>query len=190
MDLQAAESRLEELKDDRLNPILDKLVAATEVADATMTTVQRIASELRPGVLDRLGLMQALRHEIDQFQQRTGIACQFNAPEDDPDFLPEVATTLYRIFQEALTNVARHAAASAVQVRCDIADGWFTLEVQDDGRGLDATALTHPDALGLLGMQERAHLTGGTVTFGRAIAGGTVVRVRLPHRPLTPSAYA
>lgn len=180
MDLQWAENRLEELKDARLNPILDKLVAATEVADATITTVQRIASELRPGVLDRLGLMMALRHEIKQFEQRTGIACQLNTPEEEPAFAPEVAIAFYRIFQEILTNVARHAAASTVDVAFRSQDGWFVLEVRDNGQGISDAALSSPQALGLLGMQERAHLLGGTVGFHRGSAGGTLVVVRLP----------
>ncbi len=187
MDLQAAENHLEELKDARLNPILDQLVAATEVADATITSVQRIASELRPGVLDRLGLMQTLRHEIDQFQQRTGIACQLHLPDEEPLISPEVATTFYRIFQEALTNVARHAAARTMQVRFHSADGKFTLEVQDDGRGMNEAAPAQATALGLLGMQERAHLNGGTVTFRPGAAGGTIVSVRLPRRQPPPA---
>ena len=186
MDLHWAENRLEELKDARLNPILDKLVAATEVADATITTVQRIASELRPGVLDRLGLMMALRHEIDQFQQRTGLACQLDTPEEEPDSTLEVATAFYRIFQETLTNVARHAAARTVRVVFRSAEDWFILDVRDDGRGIDEAALANPLALGLLGMQERAHLLGGTVTFQRADTGGTTVVVRLPRRPAAP----
>jgi PAS domain S-box-containing protein len=180
MDLHWAESRLEELQDPRLNPILEKLIAATEVADTTITTVQRIASELRPSVLDRLGLMMALRHEIDQFQQRTGFACQLSTPEDEPDLPPETATAFYRIFQETLTNVARHAAASAVQVGFASTEGWFVLEVRDNGVGIGDAALASPHALGLLGMRERAHLLGGTVSFLRQAAGGTVVTVRLP----------
>jgi PAS domain S-box-containing protein len=187
MDLHWAETRLEELKEPRLNPILDKLVAATEVADATITTVQRIASELRPGVLDRLGLMMALRHEIDQFRQRTGIVCHMDTPEEEPDYAPELATAFYRIFQETLTNVARHAVASAVQVAFRGTGAWHTLEVRDNGKGIDEAALTSPHALGLLGMQERAHLLGGTVAFQREATGGTIVTVRLPaalpHQP-------
>jgi len=180
MDLHWAENGLEELKDARLNPILDKLVAATELADATITTVQRIASELRPGVLDRLGLMMALRHEIGQFQQRTGIPCQLNTPEEEPSFSPEVATAFYRIFQETLTNVARHAAASALEVSFRSEDGCFILEVRDNGKGIDDAALASPHALGLLGMRERAHLLGGTVAFHRQATGGAIVVVRLP----------
>lgn len=180
MDLHWAESRLEEMKDPRLNPILEKLIAATEVADATITTVQRIASELRPSVLDRLGLMMALRHEIDQFQQRTGIACQLNAPEEEPGLAPDVATAFYRILQETLTNVARHAAASAVQVDFSSGEGWFILEVQDNGIGIGEAALANPQSLGLLGMRERAHLLGGEVSFRPQAKGGTLVVVRLP----------
>ncbi len=185
MDVHWAENRLEELKDARLNPILDKLVAATEVADATITTVQRIATELRPGVLDRLGLMMALRHEIDQFQQRTGITCQWAMPEEEPEVSPEVATAFYRIFQETLTNVVRHAAASTVQIVFRSSDGWFTLEIRDNGKGIGDDALASPHALGLLGMQERSHLLGGTVTFHHEATGGTLVIVRLPRNSET-----
>lgn len=187
MDLHWAENRLEELPDPRLNPILDKLVAATEVADATITTVQRIASELRPGVLDRLGLMMALRHELDQFQQRTGIACELNVPEEEPGSSPAVATAFYRIFQETLTNVARHAAARTLRATFRSAEDWFILEVRDDGRGIEEAALASPHALGLLGMQERAHLLGGSVSFLRETTGGTTVTVRLPATQETPA---
>ena len=187
MDLHFAENLVSDMNDTRLNPLLDKLVAATELADATILTVQRIASELRPGVLDRLGLIMALHYEANQFKRRSGLRCDVTLPKEEPSLSPEVATAFFRIFQEALTNTARHASAKSIQAsfRAD-ADHWV-LEVQDDGQGIADAELTNPHSLGLLGMQERARLLDGTVTFGRTATGGTVVTVRLPRREDSPT---
>lgn len=187
MDLHCAEDLVSDLNDARLNPLLDKLVAITELADSTILTVQRIASELRPGVLDRLGLVMALHHEATQFERRSGLRCTLQLPQEEPSLSPEVATAFFRIFQEALTNTARHASAGRVQAAFRPEARHWVLEVQDDGRGLTESEAGNPHSLGLLGMQERARLLDGTVTFGRAPAGGTVVTVRLPRSetPLT-----
>jgi two-component system sensor histidine kinase UhpB len=154
-------------------------VAASELADQTVASVQRIAAELRPGALDRLGLVPALRQEVRRFQERTGIACQARVDEATPEAAPEVATALYRICQEALTNVSRHAGAGQVEVALESRQGDLVLRVSDDGRGLDEVDLG-PEALGLLGMTERATLLGGAVSFSRRPEGGTVVTARLP----------
>ena len=182
MDLHLAEDLVVDLHDARLHPLLDKLVAATELADATIITVQRIASELRPGVLDRLGLLLALHYEANQFERRSGLRCKLTLPQEELAVPPEAATAFFRIFQETLTNVARHAAAKSVEgaFRAD-PDQWV-LVVQDDGQGIAEAEVTDPRSLGLLGMQERARLLGGTVTFRPAATGGTVVEVCLPRR--------
>jgi signal transduction histidine kinase len=180
MDLRWLENRLGELPPgDAVNPLLDRAVAASELADQTVASVQRIAAELRPGALDRLGLVPALRQEVRRFQERTGIACQAQVDEAAPEATPEVATALYRICQEALTNVSRHAGASQVEVALESRQGDLVLRVSDDGRGLDEVALG-PETLGLLGMTERATLLGGAVSFSRRPEGGTVVSARLP----------
>jgi PAS domain S-box-containing protein len=187
MDLHCAEDLVSDWNDARLNPLLDKLVAITELTNTTILTVQRIASELRPGVLDRLGLIMALHHEANQFERRSGLRCVLQIPQEEPALYPEVATAFFRIFQEALTNTARHASARNVQASFRPEAGHWVLEVQDDGRGLTESEAANPGSLGLLGMQERARLLDGTVTFGRAPNGGTVVTVRLPRREVSPT---
>jgi PAS domain S-box-containing protein len=181
MDLRWAESCLEEIKDPRINPILDKLVAASELASATIAAIQRIATGLRPSILDRLGLIMALRYEISQYEDRHGIKCHLNAPEEVTSVSPELATAFFRIFQEILTNVVRHAVASSVEAAFWCEPGWFILEVSDDGKGMENSELGAPNSLGLLGMRERAQLLGGTIVFQPGNEKGTKVVVRLPQ---------
>jgi signal transduction histidine kinase len=181
MDLRWVERRLGDLSDGpAVNALIDRVVGAAELADQTTAAVQRIASELRPGALDRLGLVPALRQEARRFQERTGLACRAELDEALPEPAPEAATALYRICQEAMTNVSRHAQASQVVVRLAGEGGEVVLRVEDDGRGL--TAADHgPAALGLLGMQERASRLGGRVEFTDREGRGTVVTARLPR---------
>jgi PAS domain S-box-containing protein len=184
MDLRWMEHRLDEFGEDpRVNPIVDKLAATAELTDATVETVQRMAAELRPGILDKLGLPIALQYEAARFQERTGIPCRVVMPSDTISLGPEAATAFFRIFQEALTNVARHAGARAVQVELQPeAEGW-RLEIRDDGKGMTGVDSARLTSLGLLGMKERAYVLGGEVTFRPGPGGGTVVTVRIPNVP-------
>lgn len=180
MDLRWVERRLGDLESSGpVNAILDQVVAASELAGQTVATVQRIAADLRPSALDRLGLGAALRHEARQFQERSGIPCQVILAEGLPDLRSEAATALYRIGQEALTNVARHARASRVVVSLGADAEAVTLRVEDDGVGIDDAA-AGPASLGLLGMRERALILGGDVVFARGGEGGTVVTLKVP----------
>lgn len=181
MDLRWIEDDLEQLDDPRLNPLLDKAVAATELTDALAKSVQRIAAELRPGILDRLGLVMALAHEAEQFEQRTGIRCRFKAPEDELLLPVESVTAVFRIFQEAMTNVARHAKASLVEIELEMQPEFLALKICDNGGGIKAADLLGSRSLGMLGMQERARHLGGDITF-RSNAAGTVVTLQIPHR--------
>jgi two-component system sensor histidine kinase UhpB len=188
MDLRWLERRLSDLPPaGDVNLLVDRAVAASELADQTVASVQRIAAELRPGALDRLGLVPALRQELRHFQARTGLACEARLDEAAPEPPPEVATALYRICQEALTNVTRHAAAGRVIVSLSAEPPGLVLRVEDDGRGFDAAA-QGPGALGLLGMTERATLLGGDVQFARRPGGGTVVTARVPLPAAPPEA--
>lgn len=181
MDLRWVETRLERLGNlASINPILDKVVGATELANTIIRAVQRIAAELRPGVLDRLGLAPALRYEASRFEERARIPCRLDVPAHDPDLPDDVKTALFRIFQESLTNVARHAAAGEVTVRFAQQAAEWVLEVRDDGRGIPPEAVGGIASLGLLGMQERARLIGGVMTVARDEPHGTVVTVRVP----------
>ncbi len=187
MDLLRVERKLGELESSpAVNALLDTVVGATELASGIITSVQKIATELRPGALDKLGLGPALQYEARQFQERTGIPCKVRLPEREPTFSSELSTALFRIFQECLTNVARHANASEVEAELRIDSGCVVLSVHDNGRGITQTAITSPGALGLLGMKERAALLAGEISFHSGPAQGTTVTARLPH-PGLPS---
>jgi signal transduction histidine kinase len=138
-------------------------------------------------VLEGLGLSAALKHEAHRFQERTGIACELRAPELPGLFSPPVTTAMFRIFQEALTNITRHAEASEVRVELGELDGQWVLQIADNGKGIRPSDLIDPKSLGLLGMEERAALLGGEVTFQPGAQGGTVVTLRVPQGgPLAP----
>ena len=149
--------------------------------DRTIAAVQRISTELRPGVLDNLGLVAALQQEARGFQERTGILCFLDAPEQASALPPEMATGVFRIFQETLTNVARHAQANEVKATWAEEEESLVLRVSDNGKGIRPDDLEDPKSLGLVGMQERAELLGGEVTFRPGAKQGTVVTLRIPN---------
>jgi len=142
--------------------------------------IRNLASELRPAVLDSLGLAAALEWETQQFTHRTGIACTLELPAQPLSVDSDRSTDVFRIVQEALTNVARHARAQRVDVLVRAWRGELHLSVRDDGRGITEADTQSPHAHGLLGMRERALLWGGTVDIRIAPTGGTVVMLRLP----------
>ncbi len=183
MDLRWAEKQLSDpdSADRRLNPVLDKLVEASGLADQTISCVQDIAADLRPGTLDSLGLAAAIRHEARRFQERTGVTCHVEVPESPLDLKEEVSTAMFRIFQEALANVARHSQATEVQINLRRQGEDLVLIVRDNGRGITTEDLDNPRSLGLLGMSERAALLNSGITFARAPEGGTVVTLRVPE---------
>ena len=148
--------------------------------DQTIAAVKNISTELRPGVLDKFGLSAAVEWQCQEFGRRTGLSCQCELPEDDPPLRPEQSIALFRILQEALTNVARHAGAKGVHVGLRAARGSVTLTVRDDGRGIGEDELSAPAALGLLGMRERAEALGGSLKVGKGLSGGTVVEASVP----------
>lgn len=165
-------------------PLLDKARALTAHIDSTIQTVRRISSELRPGVLDHLGLVAAIEWQAIEFQNRTGIKCDVHARvrESLPD--QDLSTTFFRIFQETLTNVIRHAGATRVSVDLKEADGQIILEVKDNGRGIARTEIFNTKSMGLLGMRERAALLGGLFKIGALARGrGTRVLVSIPVPP-------
>lgn len=186
MDLRWIERRVGELPgSDVTHALLDRAVAASELADQTVATVQRLAADLRPGALDRLGLGAALRQEGRAFEARTGVRCEVRLDEGLPPLSDDLATALYRIAQEAMTNVARHAGAARVGLQLGRAEGSLAirLRVEDDGRGIAPAEAARPDALGLLGMRERAAALGGAVRIEGGAGGGTVVTAELPTAP-------
>lgn len=166
-----------------LRPLKDKAKALSSHIDATIQTVRRIATELRPGILDHLGLIAALEWQANEFQTRTGIKCDVHTDLHEPVLTPDLATAFFRIFQETLTNVIRHAGATHVTVHLKEAAGRIILEMKDNGRGILPEEISNPSSMGLLGMKERAALLGGTFKIGPAPNGkGTVATVSIPLR--------
>jgi signal transduction histidine kinase len=169
-DLPAGENRPSK----RISSILN-------LVDESIGVVRRIATELRPGILDDLGLVAAIEWAGEDFQARTGTTCRLDLPREDIAVDPECATAIFRILQETLTNVARHADASEVGVRLAKADGELSLEVHDNGKGIPEDKLSNGESLGILGMRERAMLLGGELTISCPPGKGTTVRVRIPE---------
>ena len=147
--------------------------------DKTIEEVRSIAVRLRPGVLDRLGLVDALEWHTSDFEKRTGVTCIFERDEI-PAISDTVATAAYRIAQEALTNVARHSQASCVNVVLHGENGMLHLAVLDNGRGFNLLELSEVEGLGVLGMRERASLVGGDLVVKSAIGEGTQVHLKVP----------
>ena len=171
-----------------LKPLVDKARALTEHIDSTIQTVRRISSELRPGVLDHLGLVAAIEWQANEFQNRTGIKCDVRSRVPEPLADQELSTTFFRIFQETLTNVIRHAGATHVAVDLKEAEGRITLEVKDNGRGIARNEIFNSRSMGLLGMRERTELLGGVFQIGNvARHKGTRVRVSIPLKRPTPA---
>jgi PAS domain S-box-containing protein len=148
--------------------------------DATIQTVRKIATELRPGILDDLGLTAAIEWQAQEFQARTGIACEFISRLEEFPLERDRSTAIFRIFQETLTNVARHAQATRVSVSLRAHNGSLVLEVRDNGKGVTAEELADPQSLGLLGMRERALLFGGEVSISGQPGAGTTVTAQIP----------
>ena len=169
-----------------LNGLLDHAVCASGVVDQTLEAVQRLAAELRPGALDHLGLAAALAQLVRQFQQRNSVPCSLSIKDPLPPLPPVVTDELFYICQEALTNVARHAQATRVQVRLDAHEGGVRLEVEDDGIGVGPGVAVSQRSLGLLGMRERALQCGGTVALRSAQPHGTVVIADVPVQQVNP----
>jgi signal transduction histidine kinase len=143
-------------------------------------TVRRIASDLRPKTLDDLGLTAALEGQAQEFENRTGIRCIVVLPREQLALDSEHSTAIFRIFQESLTNVARHAQATRVNARLEIQENQLVLVVQDNGRGFDEAQLGGRRSLGLVGMQERALLLNGEFKIEGVPGSGTKVTLRIP----------
>lgn len=163
--------------------VAGRLALAEELIDAGMQSIRKVTDQLRPSLLDDLGLLPALRSLAEAFTEQSGIPVDLTAPEALPDLSAAGELALFRAFQETLSNVARHAGAHAVHVRCSV-DGALTLEIADDGRGLpagfDISAMEREGHLGLAGMRERIVALGGRVAVTGKLGAGVTVRIELP----------
>lgn len=165
----------------------DKLDGMAEIIDDAMNTVHHVASELRPRILDDLGLAEAIEWQTEEFSKRTGIVCDVALGDDDLALSPEQSTALFRIFQEALTNVARHAGATEVTVSLDRSAEGVSLLVADNGRGIRLEEIENRLSYGLLGIRERAYSLGGEVEIKGEAGSGTRLKVSIPLRPGDPN---
>ncbi len=163
--------------------ILDKTHAILNVLDATIISVKHICTELRPWLLDDLGLFAAMQWQANEFEKRTGIECTVIEEPLDIELDKERNTVLYRIFQEALTNVLKHAKATKVTARLMQDDDHVMLEVMDNGEGITKEQLSKPQSFGLMGMIERVYPWGGKVEITGTEGGGTMVRIIMPMSP-------
>jgi len=182
MDLSWLEKRIAEARRGIALETLQKKIDSMKVLiDATVQSVRKISTELRPGILDDLGLMPAIEWQASEFQSRTGIRCVFSAKV--PDDLPldeKRSSAIFRIFQEILTNIARHANASRVDICLKKTTDHLVLDVKDNGRGFTEAESYNLKSLGILGMRERTLLLGGEFSVEGIPYGGTTVTVRIP----------
>ena len=167
------------LREDQ-QPLKEKIGSISRMIDTIVESVQKISSKLRPGILDDLGLISALEWQSQEFQNNTGIICSTFLPKEDLLLDKEKSTAIFRIFQESLTNIARHANASEITVKL-LADGSnLELEISDNGEGITEKQIKDTKSLGLLGMKERAVILGGNVSIEGIKDKGTKVKVLMP----------
>ena len=159
--------------------IQESISQLLEMSDDAIQSVQRIAMELRPPILDDLGLAEAIEWQVREFKARTGIECQFFEQMNGFELDLERSTTLFRIFQETLTNIVRHSQATQVSVKLHVSAKNINLEVQDNGCGITVDQIQNLRSLGLLGMRERAMVWGGYFNIERVSEGGTIVTINI-----------
>jgi signal transduction histidine kinase len=164
-------------------PLLEKTDTMRQLIDSTMQLVRRISTGMRPEILDDMGLVAAIGWQAREFQKRMGIRCRVELPEEQIEIGAAVSTAVFRIFQELLTNISRHAKASSVSVQLNVSRELLTLKVVDDGIGIAEGAMQARESLGLLGMQERAQFFGGEISIHGTPSHGTTVSLRIPMTP-------
>jgi signal transduction histidine kinase len=177
MDLSWIVSRLP----NESQALRERAQSMADLIDATMQSVQQTVSRLRLDVLDELGLTAAIEWQAEEFQRRSGLRCHVSLPAETLQLDRERSTALFRIFQELLTNVARHAGATRVAVALRIESGRVVLSVEDNGRGIEAEVARSPKSLGLVGVRERVLPYDGRVELQGVRGKGTVVRVSVPR---------
>lgn len=161
-------------------PLLARTASMNHLIDETVVALRRLISELRPAVLDHLGLVAALRWQAEEFHRRTGVACDFVCPLEAVGLEADGTTALFRATQEALTNVARHAGATYVVIRLEEDAGQLRLTVEDNGKGITDQQAAGRSSFGILGIRERIALLGGTVALHGTPGRQTTLTVRLP----------
>lgn len=163
-----------------LDEIKKSLHSMTQLIDNTITSVQEIAMELRPPILDTFGLCEAIAWQAEEYNQKLGIEFDLSSLQGHINLSKNLTTTLFRIFQEALTNITRHAQATKVQISLQERDENLTFVIEDNGKGIVPEAIESPDSIGLIGIKERVFEYKGNVKFERVPNKGTKVTVTIP----------
>ena len=164
----------------RLHEVREKTKSMSQLVDETIESVHKITTELRPSLLDDLGLPAAIEWQAADFQKRSGVRCQAVIRSVDGAIDKDLATAVFRILQETLTNIARHAKATHCRVTLSENEKELCLEVADNGIGITSWQIDDPRSFGIIGMRDRAHLWGGTVSVRGNKPSGTLVRVLIP----------
>jgi len=163
----------EEIRTEKINTMLG-------LTDSTIQTVKRIATELRPGILDDLGLIPAIEWETEEFRKRTGIKCNLEISVGEITIEDNISIAVFRIFQESLTNIARHSGATKVDLAIKSKGNLIQMEITDNGVGITEEQMRSPKSLGLMGMNERVSFFGGKLAISKSEKGGTTVMVYIP----------
>jgi signal transduction histidine kinase len=163
-----------------MEPLREKRAAKVRLVESAVAATRKIVTDLRPSILDDLGLAAAVRWEAAEFKKHTGVPIEVDAPDMDGAIQRETALALFRIFQETLTNVARHAKATRVWVHLAIKEEGYVLQVRDDGAGMDEKDLVKTTSHGLRGMRERAQQFGGDVSVSSQPGRGTTLVASVP----------
>ncbi|HYA85965.1 MAG TPA: PAS domain S-box protein, partial [Nitrospirota bacterium] len=167
--------------------IAEKTTSMLDLVDSTIRTVKRISADLRPLVLDDLGLVAAIEWQAEEFQKRTGIKCTVHFHPKDVHLDRALSIAVFRIYQEALTNVMRHAEATMVNVSLEDRTGKITLRVNDNGKGITDEDISKPRSFGLMGIRERALYFGGNVDIDGTPDKGTSITITIPHEENAPA---
>jgi len=157
----------------------DKLISLLTLTDSAIRSVKRISTSLRPGMLDTLGLIATIKWHVNEFSELTGIAHELHLP-NYIRLSVDRNTAVFRIIQEALTNIARHAQATKIVIHLWKHKGQLVVEIEDDGKGITEEEMINPKSFGIFGMFERSHCLGGRLIIRRGEIGGTVITLRLP----------
>jgi len=160
--------------------VSEKTESMFKVIDSTLQAIKRISTELRPGILDDLGLVAAIEWQVREFEKRCGVRCYLNIDQEDIRIDKESSTAIFRILQEGLTNVARHAEATEVFIDLHRDMKHLYLRIRDNGKGISEESIRNPKSFGLIGMRERVHFLGGNFCIKGGRGEGTMIEIMIP----------
>lgn len=159
--------------------LTNKTIEMLNLIDEMVQSVKKISAGLRPKTLDDFGLLSAIQHQISEFENRSGIKCYLNTDLNYLSCSPDVSITVFRFFQETLTNIERHSGASAVVINIKRKQNKLLLEVKDNGKGITEEEINNGKSLGLLGMKERIHIIDGDLSIEGIPKKGTTLRLKI-----------